>query len=209
MVECCRNLIRVLTHPQPQGGMVLGLRGGFSRFRQVVFDVQSGLASATMALNLMHLISDSVERAVLFLVQRDQLAAVGAFGFSNAGAPLAQATRGLTLTVSPESSLGRVVLGAEPEMLDLDESDLPAELVELVGRPASGQAVLFPVLGAERTISVIYTDNGSLEKEIEDVGLLELAASQVGMAFENELLRQEMGEADFGLDEAEAASGGR
>ncbi len=197
VVDCCRNLIRVLTHPQPRGGLVLGLRGGFSRFRRVVFDVQSGLASATMALNLMHLISDSVERAVLFLVGDKELAAVGAFGFSNSGAPLAELTRGLTFTPAAGSCLEQVVEEAEPQVLSFDDADLPLRLTELVGRPASGQVVLFPVLGAEHTISVIYTDNGSLDEEIEDVQLLELATSQVGMAFENELLRQEHGDEDF------------
>jgi hypothetical protein len=200
VVECCRNLIRVLTHPQPQGGLIVGLRGGFSRFRRVVFDVQSGLASATMALNLMHLISDSVERAILFLVRDDTLAAVGAFGFSDSGAPLAQATRGLIIRPSPGTALERVVKDAEPQVLGFDEAGLPEELAELVGRPASGQIVLFPVHGAERTISVIYTDNGSLDEQIEDVQILELATSQVGMAFENELLRQELGDQSFHLE---------
>ncbi len=53
--------------------------------------------------------------------------------------------------------------------------------------------VIFPVLGAERTIAVIYTDNGNLDEEIQDIQILELAASQVGVAFEDELLRQKLG----------------
>ena len=47
--------------------------GGFARLRRVLADIRSGLLSATMALNLMHIISESVERAVLFLVRRDVL----------------------------------------------------------------------------------------------------------------------------------------
>lgn len=200
VVECCRNLIRVLTHPQPRGGLILGLRGGFSRFRQVVFDVQSGLASATMALNLMHLISDSVERAILFLVQDEGLAAVGAFGFSNGGEPLAEATHRLKLRLTPGGPLRRVVEEAAPLVLDFEGAGLPSELAELVGAPASGQAVLLPVLGAKRAIAVIYADNGALDEEIEDLQILELATAQVGMAFENELLRQQAGEGEFGSE---------
>jgi hypothetical protein len=41
-------------------------------------------------------------------------------------------------------------------------------------------------------ISVIYTDNGENEGPIEDVDILELATAQVGMAFENELLRRQI-----------------
>jgi len=54
--------------------------------------------------------------------------------------------------------------------------------------------VVFPVLGAQRVISVIYTDNGERDETIEDIEILELATAQVGMAFENELLRRQIGQ---------------
>ena len=61
-----------------------------------------------------------------------------------------------------------------------------------MGRPRNGQTVVFPVLGSERVISVVYTDNGSSNRAIEDIELLELATAQVGVAFENELLRRQI-----------------
>ena len=69
---------------------------------------------------------------------------------------------------------------------------LPEPFRTLVGRPRTGQVVIFPVLGAQRVISVIYTDNGEREQAIEDIDILELATAQVGMAFENELLRRQI-----------------
>ena len=62
----------------------------------------------------------------------------------------------------------------------------------MVGRPRTGQVVVFPVLGAQRVISVIYADNGDRDNPIEDIDILELATAQVGMAFENELLRRQI-----------------
>ena len=44
---------------------------------------------------------------------------------------------------------------------------LGPELEGLLGRPVSGQVVIFPVLGAERMISLIYTDNGQRDEEIQ------------------------------------------
>jgi hypothetical protein len=41
-------------------------------------------------------------------------------------------------------------------------------------------------------ISVIYADNGDREEPVEDIDILELATAQVGMAFENELLRRQI-----------------
>ncbi len=193
LVACCRNLARTATHGQPQSPFVFGGEGGFSRFRRVVFDVRAGLHSATMALNLMSVISESVERAVLFLVQGEELTAVGAFGFARSGAGLAGLTSGLRLRPSGRSILRRALDVAKPQSVDFDDAHLGSELEGLLGRPASGQVVIFPVLGAERTIAVIYTDNGTRDEEIQDIQLLELAASQVGVAFEDELLRQKLG----------------
>ena len=191
LVECCRNLVRLFSHPQPQGTFGYRRRG-YSSFRRVVFDVQSGLLSATMALNLLHVISESVERAVLFLVQGEHLRAVGAFGFSRDGEPLAELTSGLHVQLGAEDAFRQAVEEAKPLNLDYEAAKLPAELDRLLGPPATGQVVIFPVLGAERTISVIYTDNGDLDEEIQDIKILELATSQVGVAFENELLSQQM-----------------
>lgn len=197
VVDCCRSMIRVFSHPQPQGTFGYGLRGGLARFRQAICDVQSGLLSATMALNLMHVISESVERAILFLVQGDELRAVGAFGFAADGGSLASLTRGLRLEVGREGGFRRVMGGSEPLSLEFEAAELPLDLARLLGRPASGQIVLFPVFGAERLISLIYTDNGEQPEEIQDIQILELATSQVGLAFENELISQRM---DGGID---------
>lgn len=192
VVHCCHNLIRRLSRPQTAGGFGDDQVGGFSRFRRVVFDVQTGLLSATMALNLMHVISESVERAVLFLVQGDVFAGVGAFGFSATDRPLAELTRGLRLDPSPHSAFRRAVEEAKPQSTTFDAAELPEEFSRLIGPPASGQVVIFPVMGARRAISVIYTDNGREDREIEDIRILELATAQVGVAFENELLRRQL-----------------
>lgn len=193
LAAVCRTLVRVLSHPQPQGTFGYGRHGVMTRFRRALFDVQSGLLSATMALNLMNVISESVERAILFLVQGERLVAVGAFGFSENGRSLAEVTRGLKLEPPPESALRRALTKAEPLSLDYEEAGLPEALSQIVGRPRTGQVVIFPVLGAERPISVIYTDNGPLDREIQDIKILELATSQVGVAFENELIGQQLG----------------
>jgi len=167
-------------------------RSGVARLRRVFGDLRSGLISATVALNLMHIISESVERAVLFLVKRDQLVALGAFGSDRNGRPLADMTRGVKLPLSPENALTRSLSNGDVQSVDFDQADLPEPLKSLVGRPRTGQVVVFPVLGAQRVISVIYTDNGDREEPIEDIDILELATAQVGMAFENELLRRQI-----------------
>ncbi|HEY7213212.1 MAG TPA: DUF4388 domain-containing protein [Thermoanaerobaculia bacterium] len=184
VIESRRDLVRGASRAEAQSGV--------ERLRRVFGDLRSGLISATVALNLMHIISESVERAVLFLVKRDHLVALGAFGADRAGKPLAELTRGVKVALSLDSALARSLDTGEVQNVSFEEAELPEPFRSLVGRPRNGQVVIFPVLGAQRVISVIYTDNGDREQPIEDIDILELATAQVGMAFENELLRRQI-----------------
>src|SRR5262249_57139828 len=99
------------------GGETEAPRSGVARLRRVFGDLRSGLISATVALNLMHIISESVERAVLFLVKRDQLVALGAFGSDPNGHPLAERTRALKLPLEGDNALIRSLETGEVQTL--------------------------------------------------------------------------------------------
>jgi hypothetical protein len=169
---------------------------GFARLRRVVADLRSGLLSATVALNLMQVISESVERAVMFLVRGDKLVALGAFGFDSEKRSLAQITHGVEVGLQGSSALAAAVEDGQARSLLFEDAELPRELTELIGRPRTGQVVIFPVLGSDAVNSVVYTDNGALSREIAEIEILELAAAQVGVAFENEILRRKMDRLD-------------
>ncbi|MES1211610.1 MAG: hypothetical protein ABUL63_04685, partial [Acidobacteriota bacterium] len=191
VVACIENVIDT-RRDLIRGGRVEESRSGVARLRRVFGDLRSGLISATVALNLMHIVSESVERAILFLVKRDHLVALGAFGIDAKGRPLAESTRGLKLEMAGESVLIHSLETGEVQSLDWERAGLPDSFQTMVGKPRTGQVVVFPVLGAQRVISVIYTDNGDRDTPIEDIDILELATAQVGMAFENELLRRQI-----------------
>jgi hypothetical protein len=191
VVACVENVIDT-RRDLIRGGRVEESRSGVARLRRVFGDLRSGLISATVALNLMHIVSESVERAILFLVKRDHLVALGAFGMDSRNRPLAESTRALKLDMEGDSVLIHSLETGEVQSVDFDQAGLPEAFRKMVGRPRTGQVVVFPVLGAQRVISVIYTDNGDRDTPIEDIDILELATAQVGMAFENELLRRQI-----------------
>ena len=164
----------------------------FAKLRRIVGDLRSGLISTSISLSLMNIISESVERAVLFLVRRDALAALGAFGNAAGGKPLAQLTRGMLLSLDAQGALSGAVSDGLVHAVKFEDASLPAAFADAVGRPHSGQCAIFPVLGGARVIAVIYADNGQANRAIEEMDILELAASQAGLAFENELLRRQV-----------------
>jgi Domain of unknown function (DUF4388) len=190
LAACCATLLstRQVAGLAPE----VELRSGLARLRRVLGDLRSGLLSATMSLNLMAIVADSLERAVLFVVQRSSFVAVGAFGTREDGTPLAHSTRGLALTTREAQLFARCIADGRARVVDHGAGELPATLLHAVDRPRAGQAVLFPVLGTRRIIALIYADNGRRLRAIDDVELVEIATAQVGLAFENELLRRQL-----------------
>jgi len=162
------------------------------RLQRVFGELRSGLASATVALQLMQLVSESFERAVLMLVRRGRLATLGAFGVGAGGRPLAVAMRRLEL--EPTGLLRACLDQAQVQRGPFRPEELPPGFAEALGPPpAHEQVVVFPIAGSERVIAIVYADNGDSARALRDVDLLEVAAAQVGIAFENELLRRQLG----------------
>ncbi len=194
--SCLSSVLRSRGGRTEMLGALHGTSAGFAKLRRVVADLRSGLLSATVALNLMQVISESVERAIMFVVRRDRLQALGAFGADPNGRPLADATHELTVPLVDRNALCEAINDGQTRSLRFDEAGLPEEFVERIGRPRTGQIVLFPVMGSSQVNSVVYTDNGPLSREIGEIEILELAAAQVGVAFENEMLRRKMARLD-------------
>jgi len=145
--------------------------------------------SATVALELMRAVSEFAERAVLFLVGRENLTVAGAFGFGVGGRSLAELTQGLSLELGHAGGLAQSIHSRQAQALDFHADGLPEPLRHLLGTPPlTGEGVALPVPGQEGVIAVIYTDNDQIDREIEDLEILELAAHQVGPQLETELL---------------------
>lgn len=170
--------------PRPQ------IDSSVRRLQRMLGELRSGLASATVALNLMQIISESFERAVLLLVKRERMSVLGAFGTAADGRPLANAVR--RLEIAPSGALLTCLATSQVQTTRFAEADLPGGLAASLGPPASDRIVVLPVSGTERVIALVYADNGDVERAPKDVELLEVAASQVGIALENELLRRRL-----------------
>jgi len=187
--SCLLNLLDAAS--APRGEAPTASESGVRRLQRALGELRSGLASATVALNLMQLVSESFERALLLLVKRERLTALGAFGMAADGRPLANAMR--RLEVSPSGFLLEALTTSQVRTGSFSEADLPGALAALLGVPRNDDVVVFPVAGTERVIAVVYADNGDSPRPLRDVDLLEVAATQVGIAFENELLRRQLG----------------
>jgi hypothetical protein len=191
VVACFRSVAQNRVDLMTGGSRADLIGANFAKLRRIVGDLRSGLISTTISLSLMNIISESVERAVLFLVRREGLTALGAFGNSPGGQPLGQLTRGLKIELASKNGLTDSMADGQVRSIPFDEGSFPAHFAALVGKPRSGECAIFPVMGGQRVIAVVYADNGPSNRAIEELDILELAAAQAGLAFENELLRRQ------------------
>ena len=191
MVACFRSVAQNRIDLMTGGSRADRISANFAKLRRIVGDLRSGLISTTISLSLMNIISESVERAVLFLVRREGLTALGAFGNSPGGQPLAQLTRGMKIELASKNALTESLADGQVRSIPFDEGSFPTQFAGLVGKPRSGECAIFPVMGGQRVIALVYADNGPSNRAIEELDILELAAAQAGLAFENELLRRQ------------------
>src|SRR5438067_2525734 len=191
VAACFRSVAQNRQDLMTGGSRADGINANFAKLRRIVGDLRSGLISTTISLSLMNIISESVERAVLFLVRREGLTALGAFGNSPGGQSLAQLTRGLKIELASKNALTDSLADGQVRSIPFDEASFPDAFRALVGKPRSGECAIFPVMGGQRVIALVYADNGPSNRAIEELDILELAAAQAGLAFENELLRRQ------------------
>jgi GAF domain-containing protein len=143
-----------------------------------------------VSLNLMNAVAESLDRAILFVIQQDHLIPVGSFGLATTKQKLEEITRGLRLSLREPSVFSECVESGGAYLSSDQRSSVPPSFRELVGAPRTGEFALLPVSGSQRVIALIYVDNGNKDRPIADLQVLELAAFQLGLALENEFLRR-------------------
>jgi hypothetical protein len=160
--------------------------------RGMVQAMRTSLHSASVSLGLLQAVSDTVERAVLFLVDEDQLVGLGAFGQSLTGEPLAGLARRAQVPLAGNTELATCARDGAPRRGPALKLGLPDEMMLKMGPPRGGDGLLLPVVAGPRPVAVLYADNGQSLASLPAADALEVLAGQAGLAFEAALLRRQI-----------------
>jgi len=190
LAACVRGVNRTRNELSNDSLVADGIREGFARLRRIVGELRSGLLSTTVSLNLMNAVAESLDRAILFVIQQELLIPLGAFGVVSSGKKLFELSRNLQISLKEQSVFTECVETGKARLAKYEEANLPKAFKEIVNRPRAGQVAVLPVAGSQRVIAIIYVDNGGKDRPIADIQVLELAAFQLGLALENEFLRR-------------------
>jgi hypothetical protein len=189
IVACIQSAARQRKTMSNEYAITEGIRTSFARLRRIIADLRSGLLGTSVSSNLMAAVAESLDRGVLF-VPHLRLVALGAFGNTGWGAPLAKTTQGLILAIGTSGVFKDCVTDSRSRRLRYEEAELPQAFLEAVDCPRTGEIAVLPVPGSERVIAAVYLDNGARDRAIGDIEIFELAAFQLGLALENEFLRR-------------------
>jgi hypothetical protein len=196
VVACMQSTARQRKYMATEHAITEGIRASFARLRRIIADLRSGLLGTSVSSNLMAAVAESLDRGVLFVPHLDRMVALGAFGNTGRGAPLARTTQGLIMAIGGSGVFKDCVADSRSRRLRYHEADLPQAFTEAVDCPRTGEIAVLPVPGSERVIAAIYLDNGTRDRGIGDIEIFELAAFQLGLALENEFLRRANPEQD-------------
>jgi hypothetical protein len=169
--------------------------------------MHQALQKANVALEFMRVAANTLDRATLFLSKRGELFALGAFGKTASGRPMAESIRGLAVQIADETPLARSL--AERRVI----CDAPQKLglgplfFKIAGEPKASRALLVPLIGPSKTIGVLYADNGQRDRAPGATHALEIAAAHAGIAYENAVLRLRLSNRPEGAGQAEPAWG--
>jgi hypothetical protein len=190
IVACMQSTARQRKYMATEHAITEGIRASFARLRRIIADLRSGLLGTSVSSNLMAAVAESLDRGVLFVPHLDRMVALGAFGNTGRGTPLARTTQGLIMAIGGSGVFKDCVADSRSRRLRYQEADLPQAFTEAVDCPRTGEIAVLPVPGSERVIAAIYLDNGARDRSIGDIEIFELAAFQLGLALENEFLRR-------------------
>jgi hypothetical protein len=190
LAACVKGMYRARTELSTESLVADGIREGFARLRRIVGELRSGLLSTTVSLNLMNAVAESLDRAILFVIQGELLIPLGAFGVVSSGKKLFELSRNLQISLREPSVFTECMETGRARLARYEEANLPKAFKEIVNRPRAGHVAVLPVSGSQRVIAIIYVDNGNKDRPIADIQVLELAAFQLGLALENEFLRR-------------------
>jgi hypothetical protein len=190
IVACIQSAARQRKTMSNEYAITEGIRTSFARLRRIIADLRSGLLGTSVSSNLMAAVAESLDRGVLFVPHLDRLVALGAFGNTGWGAPLAKTTQGLILAIGSSGVFKDCVTDSRSRRLRYEDAELPQAFLEAVDCPRTGEIAVLPVPGSERVIAAVYLDNGARDRAIGDIEIFELAAFQLGLALENEFLRR-------------------
>lgn len=169
-------------------------RSGITALKSMFNELRFPTATAEVTLLILRYASEVVNRAVLFMVKRDEVRGLGQFGIELKGASADQVVRNIKIPLDKQTLFSEVLEKRHTYVGPLEESEEHTALTAQLGGDTPEAVMAIPLVVEGKVALVVYGDNLPDNKPIRDVDTLEIFMSQAGMALEKALLEKKLAE---------------
>jgi len=138
--------------------------------------------------------SEFMNRAVIFLVRRDDIVGLGQFGINDKNGQADSRVRNMRIPRREKSLFTQVIEAQTSVKQQPDDSPWNSYLLEQFGSGVPAEVFVGPIVSEGKVVAVLYGDNLPENKPIGDTDSLEIFLSQAGLAMEKALLQRRLKE---------------
>ncbi len=151
-------------------------------------------ATAEVTLLILRYASEVVNRAILFMVKKDEIRGLGQFGIELKGLSPDQVVRNIRIPLNNPSVFMSVIENRRSYMGELEPNESNKYLVNELGGVMPHQVIAIPLIVDGKIALVVYGDNLPENRPIRGMDTLEIFMNQAGMALEKALLEKRIAE---------------
>jgi len=167
---------------------------GLGMLRNMIAELNDPSSNGQITLMVLRFASELMNRAVIFVITKDQVAGLGQFGIQLNGKDPEKQVRRMRIPLDEPSIFQEVMQKRIPLKKKLKANKWNQYLVERLGGAEPKEVFVAPIITSGKVAAIIYGDNAPEEKEIGDTESLEIFLVQVGMAMEKAFLERRIKE---------------
>ncbi|HLE41535.1 MAG TPA: DUF4388 domain-containing protein [Nitrospirota bacterium] len=151
-------------------------------------------ATSEVTLLILRYASEFVNRAVLFMVKKDEVRGLGQFGIELKGASPDQVVRNIKIPLNKPSLFSSVLETRRGYHGPIDANEANTYLASELGGDMPESVMAIPLVVDGKVALIVYGDNLPERKPLGGMDTLEIFMNQAGMALEKALLQNKLTE---------------
>jgi len=169
-------------------------RGELTALKSMFDELRFPTATAEVTLLILRYASEVVNRAILFMVKKDEVRGLGQFGIELKGKSADQVVRNIKIPLNKPSLFLSVIETRRSYLGPLDPNECNTYLVTELGGAMPDRVLSIPLVVDGKVALVVYGDNLPERRPIQGTDTLEIFMNQAGMALEKALLERKLAE---------------
>lgn len=171
---------------------------GISLLRGMLEELANPALGGGVTLMALRFAAEFVNRAIIFMVKRNEILGLGQFGIADTGDFGDTRVRRLRIPRDGESLFSAILEAKHPAVVRPEPAVWNRYLFEQLGPEIPDEVFVGPIVSDGRVVAILYGDNLPDKKPIGGTEALEIFLSQAGVAMEKALLERKLLESGQG-----------